>query len=188
MPIDEESTLTNFSAKQPMAQRRTRLVRWGSVVLVVFLLLVGAAFVGGHLLAERNVVGSAQGVRLEVPAELPKEPPAAMGSVQKVEGKTIVIEEPKGGGGVVYSDSAGVTKKQGEFGQTEVVVTQDTRIYRSIPIKPDEVQKGGQRQLELEAVSLADVRTNSTISVWGSRSGDRVVAEVIHILGLLAGP
>ncbi|HBY94492.1 MAG TPA: hypothetical protein DEP84_11130 [Chloroflexi bacterium] len=171
--------------ERPMEQRRWAW--WGGVALMIVLLL-GAAFVGGRLLAQQNVAPVTQGVRLSRPAELLEEPPVTMGSVEKVEGKTIILEMPAGEGGVVYSGPGGTTKKEGEWKQIQVVVTQDTKIYRDIPIKPEELQRGGQRQLQVEEVTLADVKVGEQIEVWGQKIGDRVLAEVIYIPRLVGLP
>ena len=158
--------------------------RWpyilGAISLVV--LLIGAAFVGGRLLARRHTVHySGPGVfRLSRPAELPKEPPETSGPVQKVEGKVITLEEPVGGRGVIYSGPEGTTK-EGEWKQIEVVVTHDTKIYKAIPPSPEEMEKGGEFQQKVEEATLADVQVDEQIEVWGQRSGDRITAEVIYI-------
>ncbi|MCZ7573685.1 MAG: hypothetical protein M5U01_34470 [Ardenticatenaceae bacterium] len=170
--------------EQSIEQRRW--VWWGGVALMIVLLL-GAAFAGGRLLAQQNVTPATQGVQLSRPAELPEEPPVAMGPVTKVEGKTVILEMPAGGGGVVYSGPGGTTKKEGEWKQIQVVATQDTKIYRDIPIKPEELQKGRQ-QLQVEEVTLADVKVGEQIEVWGQKIGDRALAEVIYIPRLLGLP
>jgi len=167
-------------AAQPAEQGRRRWALWGGVAMVV-VLLVGAAGVGGWLVARRRVPPHSGVVTMSRAAELPKEMPVAVGPVQEVKGKVITLEIPTGGHGVVYSDGSGVTKKEGEWKQIQVVVTQDTKIYAGVPLSPQEIQKGGEFQSKVEEATLADIKVGDHIEVWGKESGQRITAEVIHI-------
>jgi len=174
--------VTGNEAQRPHSPSPRRwLYILGAGALVV--LLVGAAFVGGRLLSQRRLVRtSGPGVvHIKQAAELPHEPPAAVGPVQKVEGKTITLETAAGGSAVIYFGPEGVEKKEGEWKQIEVVVTQETKIYKGVPLSPEEMKKGGEFQMKVEEATLADVKIGDHIEVWGEESGERIIAEVIHI-------
>jgi len=174
--------VTENEAQRPHSPPRRRwLYILGAGTLVV--LLVGAAFVGGRLLSQRRLVRtSGPGVvHIKQAAELPHEPPAAVGPVQKVEGKTITLETAAGGSAVIYFGPEGVEKKEGEWKQIEVVVTQETKIYKGVPLSPEEIKKGGEFQMKVEEATLADIKVGDHIEVWGEESGERIIAEVIHI-------
>ena len=173
--------VTGNEAQRPHSPSPRRwLYILGAGALVV--LLVGAAFVGGRLLSQRHLVRtSGPGVvHIKQAAELPDEPPAAVGPVQKVEGKTITLETAAGGGATIYYGPGGV-KKEGEWKQIEVVVTQETKIYKGVPLSPEEIKKGGEFQMKVEEAMLADIKIGDHIEVWGEESGERIIAEVIHI-------
>ena len=159
-----------------------RWALWGGLAAVV-ILVIAAAFVGGRLLSQRRLVRtSGPGVvHIKQAAELPDEPPAAVGPVQKVEGKTITLETATGGAAVIYFGPEGVEKKEGEWKQIEVVVTQETKIYKGVPLSPEEIKKGGEFQMKVEEATLADIKIGDHIEVWGEESGERIIAEVIHI-------
>jgi len=174
--------VTRNEAQRPHSPPRRRwLYILGAGALVV--LLVGAAFVGGRLLSQRRLVRtSGPGVvHIKQAAELPDEPPAAVGPVQKVEGKTITLETAAGGSAVIYFGPEGVEKKEGEWKQIEVVVTQETKVYKGVPLSPEEIKKGGEFQMKVEEATLADIKVGDHIEVWGEESGERIIAEVIHI-------
>ena len=67
----------------------------------------------------------------------------------------------------------------------EVVVTHETMIYRDeteIPGFDDTVAKGGEQSVQQVIIpvdSLDELGKNTELQVWGRRSGDRVVAEVL---------
>ncbi|MDY7042289.1 MAG: hypothetical protein SVX38_15650 [Chloroflexota bacterium] len=159
-------------------------------------LLVGAAFVGGRLLSQRRSSSGMQVVDLgdgrvmmtihaddiQWPDELPKESPTAHGFVTDVGGKTITIGQPKDEGGVVIIRSEDGESREREYENLqEVVVTQETLIYRNKPVEIDPGQETSELPpMEVEEVGLADVGKGDFIAVWGEKHGDRIVAEVIH--------
>jgi hypothetical protein len=181
-----QNTSIRDEVARPAEQPRRRWVLWGGLAAVV-ILVIGAAFVGGRLLSQRHLVRTSGPGVVEVKkaAELPDEPPVASGPVQKVEGKTITLETAAGGTGIIYFGPGGVEKKEGEWKQIQVVVTQDTKIYKGIPLSPEEMEKGGEFQAKVEEATLADIKVGDHIVVWGQESGERLTAEVIHIQRML---
>lgn len=169
------------AAVWPKPRRRWAL--WLGVALLQ-LLLMGAAFVGGRMLAQQNLRNSRPGFATQLPAQLPKEPPADSGFIQKVQGKVFTLGKmPPGRAGFVIGGSGGPDLSK----QTEVVVSSDTKFYRMIQPKPEEMQKmqsGGQFQFRAEDASVDDARVGSMIMVWGTKSGDRTTAEVVFIQSL----
>jgi hypothetical protein len=185
--------VTGNGAQEPHGSPRRR---WPYVVaaLSLVVLLVGAAFVGGRLLARRRTPSGVQVVELgdggimvsmeegdiQQPDELPKELPTTQGDITRIEGKTITVGQPKseGEGGVVYNSGEEPEYEDME----EVVVTQETLIYRGKPveIKPDQ-ESGRLPPMEVEEIGLADLKKGDFVQVWGEKRGDRVVAEVIYL-------
>lgn len=74
--------------------------------------------------------------------------------------------------------------------ELEVVITRDTIIYRDVTdLTTDAPTESGEREIVQQVRqidSLEDVPDNAEIEVWGERSGDRIVAEVL-VFGPLGG-
>ncbi|MCA9921354.1 MAG: hypothetical protein KC421_03225 [Anaerolineales bacterium] len=72
----------------------------------------------------------------------------------------------------------------------EVVITRDTIIYRDVTdLTADAPTESGEREIVQQVRqidSLDDLPDNAEIEVWGERSGDRIVADVL-VFGPLAG-
>lgn len=64
--------------------------------------------------------------------------------------------------------------------KVEVVVTGDTRIYQDVTEFPEPFN-GEVHNVQQAAVegTLDDLHTQSSITVWGRRSGDRIIADVL---------
>ncbi len=159
---------------------RRRRTLWLGVALLQ-LLLMGAAFVGGRMLAQQNLRSGGPGFSTQLPAQLPKEPLADSGFIQKIDGKVLTLSKmPSGGAGVMVVGPGGPDMSK----QTEVVATADTKFYRMIrPTSEDmqKMQKGGTFQFRAEDATVDDARVGSMIMVWGPKSGNRTTAEVIYI-------
>jgi hypothetical protein len=132
--------------------------------------------------------GSVQiGLHIEPAADLPQTPPETAGLFVRREDNSIFV----GTGDIwvdVEVDATGQRTTSADFSGPvlEVVVTRDTIIYRDtteIP-NPSEGQSGEVTvQQVVKAVDSPDElgadHPNTEIQVWGSRSGDRIVAEVL---------
>jgi hypothetical protein len=162
----------------------------------ILVLLVGAAaFVGGRML-NSNVSplhflglggkGDIMSIAINViPAEeLPKTPPAVMGQFVERKDNTIVVSSvsmKSGGGGVAVGpgSSAGL----GDGPRVEVVVTNETTIYReTTDLGGPPNMKSGETQTVQQTVeesTLDDLNSQSMVTVWGRKSGDRIIAEVL---------
>lgn len=175
-----------------MKNKRTILVMG-----IVTILVGAAAFVGGKMLNNRVNplglfgLGGKGGIMVRVnviPAkELPKTPPDATGQFVERKDKTIVIQsiamKPGAGGMVVAKGSGGsVSSSSPDSGgpKIEVVITNQTTIYR------DTTQPGGPPstgnttvQQTVEKSTLDELSTQSMVQVWGRKTGDRIIAEVL---------
>jgi hypothetical protein len=178
--------------------KRSLLLIAGGVVLV--LLLVGAAFVGGRLISGQGLplplqpsgaqmITLGQGgknttVSLDVdPApELPASPPDVKGIFQRRADNSLFI----GTGQVsvmAQKSQSGVISMTSHYDGplVEVVITHDTTIYRDVTMKQfDNPPPAGKKlQQVLEPGSADEIGANSMVTVWGDRRGDRITARVL---------
>jgi len=165
-------------------------VRVGIVLLV--LILGGAAFVGGQLLHGSPGkfqlpfnfplgAGKHQGLQLQVLAapEIPTSAPAAVGTFIQRQNTSIFI----GNGKPVHFSSRGgsMTASSSYASEIEVVIAHDTKIYRDVTggqfTSPPQ---NGQRVQQVVQLSQIDqIGEGSTLQVWGEQKGDRIVAGVV---------
>lgn len=181
-------------ATRVTTQPRRRWVLWVGIAFLQ-ILLMGSAFVGGRLLAEQNRRSVRPPFAAQLPAQLPKEPAAGSGIVQKIQGQVLTLGRTSfafGGPDVVSVGPGGVggSVRPGApvtSSQTEVTVTPETKFYKSVtsgPVGNQRTQSGGQAQSQAEEASLADVKVGNMVMVWGPKSGERITAEVIYIQAL----
>jgi hypothetical protein len=173
--------------------KRRSLILGGMVVLIM--LLAGAAFVGGRLLTQNgsqgglvpgNVVASGkQQTRIEVePAkELPTSVPDAIGPfVERKDNSLFVAFRSKF---MILTNKDGSVRTEGmDSGQRlEIVVTADTTLYKDVTGEQSPRNSpppaDGKIQQIVVAGALDGIGTNSFVSAWGERRGDRVVARVV---------
>lgn len=175
--------------------RRTKLIV-GVVALIV--LLGGAAFVGGRLLNQSAPTGgpgnlirmsgkgggaSGQSVSMElVPAqELPATQPEATGLFAERKDNSIYVTI--GNKFMVQVDEKGNvdTQTEGNGAKVEVVVTSDTAIYKDVTEHDlgGAPPSDGKVQQQVAPGSLDEIGSNSFVSAWGERRGDRVIAKVL---------
>ena len=169
-------------------------------IMGLLVLIVGAAaFVAGRMLNGQvgplglfglRGSGDVMSIAIKViPAdELPKTPPEAIGLFVERKDNTIVIQsislKPAGGGVVVVKGGgeavAGSPADTDSGPKVEVVVTSETTIYRETTDigkpNPGETQTV---QQTVEESTLDGLNTQSMVTVWGRKSGDRIIAEVL---------
>lgn len=171
------------------------------ILLGVIVVLVGAAaFLGGRLLnGTVNPLslglpiggGDKMSISIEItPApELPTRKSDVTGLFAERKDNSIFVSAVSmdaGGGGVVVStDGDGeqhVSGPQANGPKKEVVVTNDTTIYRenTDPGEPKPGQNIGVQQTVTKG-SLDDLTSQSFVTVWGRKSGDRIIAETVLI-------
>lgn len=190
MEIQETSTPTPRKSKLP------------SIIggIVIILLLAGAAFVGARLLNGQALPFAANGdglgpslslggpggkmVKLDIEPskELPQTPADVSGLFDHRQDNSIFV----GTGRVTMAfkkDSSGkVETSSNHDGPTvEVVITSQTKIYEDVTMRQfDSPPPEGQKiQQVLEAGSPDDVGQSSMITVWGKKTGDRFIAEIL---------
>jgi hypothetical protein len=156
--------------------------RWLKIagIAVLQLLLMGASFVGGRMLAQQGARGRGQ-FAIQLPSELPKDPVAGTGSVQKIQGDTITIAAGRGFGGFGGQGGQG---GQTANSQIDVATTAETKYYINTTASVAAGaggQRGTQTQVQVAAAALNDVKVGGTILVWGPKSGQRITADVIYI-------
>ncbi|MEA3375606.1 MAG: hypothetical protein U9R72_05340 [Chloroflexota bacterium] len=186
--MDEMIQQTNKPTNQPTDHRtRRRITPWliigGGLLLV---LLVGAAFVRGRLLARQpqegwggtyTGEGGEGGVHhfgpVERPEEYPEEEPDVCGLVTRRDGNSLFLGT---GSYSVSAGESGAPEMDYEGPEVEVVVTHDTEIYAEtieMDFEADTMQR------TLEPATLDDIVQATSVQVWGEKRGDRVTARVL---------
>ncbi len=169
-------------------------------IVVLVLLMASAAFVGGRLMNGQGLPGvlsglpflrgggNGQEVRISVddvqPAkELPQTPADVRGAFDHRQDNSIFIGTGRVTIGVEIDDDSGnVQTSSSHDGPTvEVVVTTQTIIYVDVTMKQfDGPPPEGQKiQQVLETGMLDDLGQSSLITVWGKKTGDRIIADVL---------
>jgi len=169
------------------------------LVMGILVLVVGAAaFIGGKMF-NNNVgplglfgLGGKRGV-MEVsinmiPAEeLPKPPPEVVGLFAERKDNTIVVQSTSlktGGPGVAVHEgedgSVSLSSNMNYGPKVEVVITNETIIYRDTTqhVEPSSSENVTIQQT-VEESTLDDLNSQSEVMVWGRKSGDRIIAEVL---------
>jgi hypothetical protein len=177
-------------------QNKKLFVILGLLVLVVG----GAAFIAGRLLNQKagpagsgGPLGNGGNIGFSiqiVPAEeLPRTAPEVTGQFVERKDNTIVVSSvplETGGGGVVMDirnegepDGPSTSSNMTTPGPSvEVVITNETIIYRETTPPPS----GGSNETIQQTVAegtLDDLNSESMLRVWGRKSGDRVIAEIL---------
>jgi hypothetical protein len=172
---------------------------WKWIGLLVLVVLVAAAFVGGQLLNRRsnpqvagpgamfNVKGeggAAAGEEIQsfevnvIPAEeLPEAQPDAVGIFVRREDNSIFIGTGKLTMGMT-SESGASPSASYDGPVVEVVVNTQTVVYKEVtalsgPPTGEEIQQ------EVVEGTIEDLGDTSTIVVWGRKVGDRIIADVL---------
>ena len=174
------------------------------VGLSILVVVVGvAAFIGGRLLNGSvgplgmllsGGNGQVMSVSIQVtPApELPTTQPEIIGSFVERQDNTIVIQSVSmnaGKGGYVLQtggegEAVAGSPIQNDGPKVEVVVSNETTIYLETTQPPSAPPTSGENlvmQQTVKEASLDDLTSQSFITVWGRKSGDRIIAEVIFI-------
>ncbi|MCI0550432.1 MAG: hypothetical protein L0287_05720 [Anaerolineae bacterium] len=171
------------------------------VGLGILILLVGAAaFIAGRMLnngvsplSPFGLMGNGDVMSFAInviPApELPTTPPEVLGLFAERQDNTITISaiSLEAGGGGVAVDSEGEDVAVGPGSpvdhsgpKVEVVVTSETIIYRETTQLSGPPSAGSETvQQTVEVATLDDLNSQSFVTVWGRKSGDRIIAEVL---------
>jgi len=176
------------------------------IILSIVVIVVGAAaFIGGRMLNQKAgplglfgmpLGGGGEGmvsisVQITPAAELPTTEPETLGMFVERKDNAIVlatISMDAGGGGVVVQASSGEGEAfagspvDNNGPKVEVVTTSDTVIYLETT-QPNGPPSSGNQVLQQTVAegSLDDLTSQSFVTVWGRKSGDRIIAEVLFI-------
>ena len=166
-------------------QNKKRYIGLG---LTIFLIGI-AAFVAGRMLNGQvgNVgLGGPNAGRVSISLEditpAPELPPAkadVTGLFVKRKDNTIVVQANSFGSGVggVSGDSP-LDENSGI--KVEIVITGQTKIYRDVTQFPAPVNGEIHNvQQAAEEGTLDDLNSQTFITVWGRRSGDRIIADTV---------
>jgi hypothetical protein len=167
---------------------------------VLILLLAGAAFVAARLLNGQGLPpissggpffslgqGGENSVRINVddiqPAkELPQTPADVRGLFDRRQDNSIFIGTGKVTIGVSRDPSGHVETTSDHDGPVvEIVVTSQTKVYKDVTMRQfDGPPPAGQKiQQVLEPGASGEIGKASMITVWGKKTGDRFIAEIV---------
>lgn len=177
---------------------------WIIIAGVSVLLVAGAVFVAARLLASPEIAAGGGGdimmvsngggggpvsISLDIkPApELPTTPAEVNGLFVNREDNSIFVGTGEIEFMVQLDQATGQKQSSANYSGPvlEVVITKDTSIYRDETKFPELGSTGGGKQTIQQVVKpvdsveeLGEQTKNTEIQVWGTRSGDRVVAQV----------
>lgn len=181
----------------PAKPKRSPLI-WFALAFVLMVAMAGAAFVGGQMLTSQfgmrlpglnpmGMVGGPGGGAVAVSAELQMTPapeiPARMADLSGMyvsrDGNNITLQEVSAG---PITNTGPDSMAQGP--EIEVVVTNDTEIYRDVTQPPPFDRSQSDQKLVItqmvELMENADeIGANFMVQVWGERRGDRIIAQTI---------
>ncbi|RPI32109.1 MAG: hypothetical protein EHM70_09780 [Chloroflexota bacterium] len=133
-------------------------------------------------------------IKMERAEELPETEPDANGVFVSREDNSVFIGTGNMGMAVIGASGSGVIVDDTGEGSTEdipemsydgpvveVVVTQDTVLYRDATT-PDFDNPSGVIQQKVAPGDLDELTSQSTLMVWGKKTGDRIVADVIFYM------
>lgn len=167
-------------------------------ILGIAVLVVGAAaFIAGRLLNPGvgplgllGPAGGGDGISILPAEELPKTPAEVEGLFVERQDNIIFIETSGPGG----DGAAGSPVGMGGGPKEEVVVTSETLIYHDTTQPPSQRptrENNPPIQQTVEKGTLDELAiSQSLVMVWGRKSGDRIIAEVLVYsdLGMIEKP
>jgi hypothetical protein len=157
---------------------------------VVVVMLGVAAFTAGRMLnrgiSPLGLLGPADdGISILPAQELPKTPPEVEGPIVERQDNIIFVETDQPVGDEVSGSPVGI----GGGRKLEVVVTTETLIYYDTTQPPDRRPEGNDPRVIQQTVkpgTLDDLGTShSLVMVWGRKSGERIIAEVLLYIDLV---
>jgi hypothetical protein len=169
-------------------QNKKLYINFGLVILLIGV----AAFVGGRMLnGDVGIVspGGPNSGQVSIsmneitPApELPATQADVTGSFVERKDNTLVVQAITFGTGV-GGVSGDVPMDENSGIRLEIVVTSATRIYKDVTEFPPPVNGEVHNvQQAAEEGTLDELNTQCFLSVWGRRSGDRIIADVLFYM------
>ncbi len=168
-----------------------RSILWGGVALLVLVLLAGAVVTAVRLLTSQETSGAnvveekitdegaviASGNRVIPAAELPEREADAWGIFLRRQDNAIIIGTGPYHENIDMNDPERPIIVDHEGPEIEIVTNRETLIYRDDTITAGTT--GPVPQVIQQMDSLEEVGDLTGISAWGSRRGDRLVADVL---------
>ncbi len=168
-------------------------------VVVLVLLLAGAAFVGGQLLSGQGLpvqvssggqkIALSQGGKpgqyfqldIQPAKELPQTPADAKGVFDHRQDNSLFVGTGQVRMMAQKDQSGNVTTSTTHDGPTvEVVVVPQTTVYRDVTLRQFSGQPpSGKVQQVIEPGTLEEVGRDSMVTTWGKKTGDRIIADVL---------
>jgi len=154
------------------------------VIMIAGAILVAMKWLGVNpIQSDQAAVDSSEGfqtegikVEVERSQVLPDEPYNQIGMFVSREDNSIFIGT--GMIGMVMDDDGPKATYDGPL--LEVVITNQTQLYRDETEEPVDMQDGDVLQQKVEQGWLVElVNGSQQVLVWGKKSGDRVIAEVV---------
>lgn len=172
------------------------------VILGILIVMVGAAaFIGGRMLNGKvgplgfgmpmggNGMVSVS-IQITPAPELPTTKPEILGLFVERNDNSIILSSVSmdaGGQGVVVANGGGEamagSPKDNNGPKVEVIISNETTIYLETT-QPPSAPTAGETQVWQQTVaegSLDDLTSQSFVTVWGRKTGDRVIAEILFI-------
>jgi len=178
------------------------------IILVVGILIIvvgAAAFIAGRMINQGvgplGFFGLPGGggmmsvsIQMTPAPELPTRQPDVTGLFVSRQDNTVTVQSVSmdmGSGGVVVSSgsasegggpiTSGSPADSNSGPKVEVVVTSDTKIYRDATDMPANPSSGANMVLQqkVETGSLDDLKSQTMVTVWGRKSGDRIIADIL---------
>ncbi len=163
---------------------KNRMLIIGGIIILV-LLLAGAAFVGGQLLNGKGL-GSVAGpggkinINFQPARELPQTPADARGLFDhRTDNSIFVGPDPVRMG---ISVRRLLQTPSSHTGPTvEVVVGHQTIVYKDMTQQQFDVPPpaGQEMQQVIEPGRIEEIGEGSVITAWGDKTGDRIIADVL---------
>ncbi len=210
---DNAVQMENATQKAGVGTKKTAL--WIVLGIVVLAVLAGGAFMAMRLLNARVQTssggegpgglmrlssaggpsgGKSVSFKIKPAPELPQQAPDVRGMVTKAQDNSFFVSQVDNMMVRINKDGEQQTMATPTGPATEVVVSKDTKIYRDATmdnVSPENTSGSAdnpaeiQQKLELTDVSAITANTNSFVQVWGQRRGDRLIADIIVVNGLM---
>ncbi len=178
------------------------------IIALIIGVVAAAAFVGGRLLNASQQTGlpgllpsgdgsvsgiTSLAINMSPAPELPTTQPEVTGTFAKRQDNSIFIQSfsmldgVSGAAGVVIasgsadgpSTSFGPGPAASSGPTTEVVITSDTKLWRDATDPGIPSAETTNIQQKVEPGSLDDLKTQTMVMVWGRKSCDRIIADVV---------
>ncbi len=168
---------------------KKRILSMGGIVVLV-LLLAGAAFVGGQLLNGQGLPGlwTAGGsggmnkinINVQPAKELPQTPADARGLFDHRQDNSLFVgPDPVHMGVSVRRLLQTPSSHTGPM--VEVVVSPQTIVYKDVTMQQFNGQPTSSEKIQqvVERGLIEEIGEGSMITAWGKKTGDRIIADVL---------